>query len=109
MKWFRANVPIIAGPLGARESKSMRTLNEEAPSQGAEAGPALMISIKELAKLLKLSTRHLERMDCVGRIPEPIRFGRTKRWLLSEINAWMAAGCPDRDSWQAMKEVSSDN
>ncbi|OWY71575.1 hypothetical protein B7486_07760 [cyanobacterium TDX16] len=87
----------------------MPKLTERAPSRGAEGAPALMISIRELASILKLSTRHLERLDCVARIPEPIRFGRAKRWLLSDINAWIAAGCPDRDSWQSMKEVSSDN
>lgn len=39
-----------------------------------------------------------------GRIPAPcFRLGRSPRWRRAEIDAWMAAGGPPRDEWEAMR------
>lgn len=60
------------------------------------------INTKELAKMLSVSVRHIERQDSAGRIPRPIRIGRSKRWRTDEITAWLEAGCPDRVTWESM-------
>ncbi len=57
-----------------------------------------MIDVRELAKLLRISTRHVERSDAAGLIPAPIRLSRSKRWRLDEIKRWLTAGAPDRES-----------
>jgi len=75
----------------------MRLHNEET------GATALAIDTRELAELLHVSKRHLERMDASGRLPKPIRLGRAKRWLTSELEAWLEAGCPDRRTWLATK------
>lgn len=60
----------------------------------------------ELAKQLGISERHLWAMLAEGRLgPQPLAFGRAKRWNVAEVQAWLAAGAPTRDVWQA-RQVS---
>ena len=36
-------------------------------------------------------------------MPRPTQIGAKKVWLISEIRAWVAAGAPDRSTWEALK------
>ncbi len=63
----------------------------------------LAVASRELARLLGVSVRHVERMDASGRLPRALRLGRAKRWSLQEIRAWLAAGCPGRGAWREKK------
>ena len=48
-----------------------------------------------LQKLLKVSSRTLDRMIDDGRLPTPIELGpRTRRWKSCEIQKWIEDGCP---------------
>ncbi|MBX3412419.1 MAG: helix-turn-helix domain-containing protein [Pirellulales bacterium] len=53
-----------------------------------------MITVDELATILGLSKRTIWRLLSAGEIPKPIRLGGSTRWVLAEIEAWIAAGCP---------------
>lgn len=35
-----------------------------------------------------------------GKIPQPIRVGRSTLWRYLELRAWVNAGCPDRETWE---------
>lgn len=76
-------------------------------AQGRQASPSgiaeLCLNIKQLAAVLGVSSRHIERLDSSGQLPKPLRLGRAKRWRTSEIGAWLEAGCPDRQAWRAMR------
>jgi predicted DNA-binding transcriptional regulator AlpA len=54
----------------------------------------LLIDISALSKLLSRSVSALERDQAAGRLPPPVRIGGSKRWKLTAIEAWVAAGCP---------------
>jgi predicted DNA-binding transcriptional regulator AlpA len=56
-----------------------------------------------LAIRLQRSVQSLQRDDHAGRIPRGFRIGRSRRWLISEIEDWLAAGAPPRDEWESMK------
>lgn len=60
----------------------------------------LAITASEVAALLGVSRAHVWRLNAAGRLPEPVRLGKAVRWLRSEIEAWLAAGAPDRDTWR---------
>lgn len=62
--------------------------------QPAEASEPLLITAAELARLLKISTRTLWRLQSAGRLPAPVRFGGTVRWRQDEVRNWIAEGCP---------------
>ena len=67
-----------------------------------DVGPAipLALSADELADKLGVSLRHVRRMDSAGLLPRPIRLGRSVRWPVETIQAWVAAGAPDRQRWE---------
>ncbi|MBX7165916.1 MAG: hypothetical protein K1X74_06165 [Pirellulales bacterium] len=71
-------------------------LNQPADVLGAD----LLICADELATILKVSKRTLWRLLSGAKLPQPLHIGRSPRWRLTEINAWIAAGCPDRATWQ---------
>lgn len=63
----------------------------------------------ELAELLGVSERHVQRLDAAGKIgPRAIRLGRSKRYVLdgpNGIKAWLGAGAPDRREWEARQRM----
>ena len=67
------------------------------------AGETLLLQRRRLAELLAVSTRTFDRMQSAGLIPRPVELrGKTKRWSRTEIDAWIAAGCPPRAKWDVM-------
>ena len=60
-------------------------------------------SAAELAARLGVSLRHVRRMDSAGMLPRPVRLGRAVRWSADDLDAWLAAGAPDRRAWESGK------
>ena len=65
----------------------------------------LAISAGELAEQLGVSLRHVRRADSAGLVPKPIRIGRSVRWPVDEIRAWLKAGAPDSKRWEQTKQA----
>ena len=63
---------------------------------GPAAGPppGLLLTTDELAELLRVSRRAVERWAAAGRIPGRVQVGRVVRWRRIEVLEWIAAGCP---------------
>jgi predicted DNA-binding transcriptional regulator AlpA len=43
------------------------------------------------------------RLHAGGKVPRPNKLGGKTLWRVEELKRWIAAGCPDRASWQAME------
>lgn len=63
----------------------------------------LAFSAADLARRLDVSLRHLRRLDSAGKLPKPIRLGRSVRWPVAEVENWLRLGGPDRETYEAMK------
>jgi len=70
----------------------------------------LLLSAKEAAQLLGVSRSSFYSLLSSGRIgPVGIRFGRSVRWSVEEIRAWILAkdhrtgSLPNRDKWLALQ------
>ena len=61
---------------------------------------------KTFGQRLSLSKRQIFRLNSYGKIPASIRIGGAVRWSAQECSDWLAAGAPDRKTWQALKEVA---
>jgi predicted DNA-binding transcriptional regulator AlpA len=61
---------------------------------------------KTLAAFLGRGEMSLHRDMNLGRIPAGFRVGRSQKWLKSEIQAWVEAGAPPRDEWEAVKKAA---
>jgi prophage regulatory protein len=64
----------------------------------------LLVSHRRAAKLCGVSGPTWHRRVAAGDIgPEPVRLGGRVLWRLEELERWVAAGCPDRRTWQALQ------
>ena len=66
------------------------------------ASDSWLLSAGDTAKLLNISPRHLAKLHAAGKLPTPVRLGRSVRWRADELRDWLAAGCPPRDRWNAL-------
>jgi excisionase family DNA binding protein len=55
---------------------------------------SLMLSIQDVAELLKCSDRHIANMRNEGRMPPCIKLGTLVRWPRKTIEEWIVGGCP---------------
>lgn len=53
-----------------------------------------MGDVKLVSKMMDCSTRHVYRLSDAGKMPRPVKLGALCRWNLTEIEAWISAGCP---------------
>lgn len=53
-----------------------------------------LLTVGEVAKRLRIGQRTVYRWADRGRIPRPLKLGALVRWRQSEIEEWIAAGCP---------------
>lgn len=74
-----------------------------APSQPLSSVP-LLLDAQAAAAALAISIRTLRAWDSSGRLPAPRRIGRMTRWDAAELRAWVAAGCPRREEWVALRD-----
>lgn len=56
--------------------------------------PPLLLDLPGLVRLLGRSRASIARDVTAGRLPAPVRIGRSVRWRHAEVAAWVAAGCP---------------
>jgi predicted DNA-binding transcriptional regulator AlpA len=62
-------------------------------AQPLESLSRRLIDAKEVGRLLGCSWRHVLRLADEGLLPWGCKLGRLRRWDLSEIEAFIAAGC----------------
>lgn len=76
--------------------------NKEERIQKLENAPALTANAAQVARMLGVSVRQVWRLHATGRLPRPIRLGNCVRWRRAEIEAFVAAGCPNAEQWELL-------
>jgi hypothetical protein len=73
-----------------------------------EQGGILMLDAKGMAEFLGVEANKVHQPVYTDRIPLPGRLGigKTCRWSVLELLAWVAAGCPRRTQWIKMRGSS---
>jgi len=65
-----------------------------------------MLSAQAVAKKLSLSKRAVFRMRSAGLICSPVKVGAGAiRWRQSDIERWIALGCPSKSEFEARRDV----
>lgn len=62
-----------------------------------------------VARLLQISVRQVWRLHSLCQLPRPVRLGACVRWRVDEIKAFVAAGCPSREEWEAIQTKGGQN
>lgn len=73
------------------------------PAADPAALPPLLVRRRAAARLCGLSPASWDRLASAGRTPAPIRLGSAVLWSVEELRDWIAAGCPDRRTWEALR------
>jgi excisionase family DNA binding protein len=72
----------------------------ETAAVSVEPVERLLVDVKEAAKALGISARHLAGLHSSGRLgPLPMKLGRRRLWRFDELKSWVEAGCPQREKW----------
>jgi hypothetical protein len=51
-----------------------------------------------------VSAKAIRRMHAAGKLPNPVLIGsRSLRWLRATLVEWLALGCPDRHTFEAVR------
>lgn len=61
-----------------------------------------VLTVDELALLLRRGVRTIWRMDKDQKIPAARKLGRAKRWSKREVDLWWQWGCPDRKKFNRL-------
>jgi len=69
--------------------------------------PALTVNAKQASAMLNVSVRQLWRLNSTGGLPRPIRLGHCVRWRRAELEAFVQAGAPTREKWEAIRHDSN--
>ena len=56
--------------------------------------PAAMLTVEEVAAILKCSPRTVYRLADAGKVPPPCRLGALVRWPANVVQSWISEGCP---------------
>lgn len=56
----------------------------------------ILLTAKQVAVALQVSTRTLWRMLASGQLIKPLKIGRSVRWRKQELLEWIGKGCPQR-------------
>ena len=83
----------------------LRALPGELPADPAAA--PLVVDARRLALLLGSGLRSVRTWDAAGKLPAPVRIGGRVVWRVDEIRAWLAAGAPDRSTWESIRKCAS--
>lgn len=68
----------------------------------SSAAPAA-IGLVETSTRMGISSRSWRRLVDAGLAPQPVRLGRRVLWRVDELDAWLAAGCPSIEQWEAQQ------
>lgn len=54
----------------------------------------VLLTIRELAAILKISQRSIWRLVSSGKLIQPLHIGGSIRWRQDEVLKWIEKGCP---------------
>ena len=73
---------------------------KEATKDNLTTPDVLLVSYKDVCKMLSVSTNHFFGLRETGRFPvRPIRLGRSVRYNRHQVEDWIASGCSQ--GWRA--------
>lgn len=74
--------------------------DSEVLAKGKNSEEPLTLDSEAAAQLIGVGRTTLWKLYAIGNLPHPIRLSeRVVRWRRVELEAWVSAGCPNRDKW----------
>jgi prophage regulatory protein len=67
-----------------------------------------LLRARDAATLCGIGLATWWRWDAAGKMPRGVKIGGARLWSRTELLAWIEAGCPERDEWEAIKVTQKD-
>lgn len=87
-------------PLQLHDSPSPQ---EENSPPAAPAVEALLVGADVAGPMCGRSEASWWRDHAAKRIPAPVKLGGRTLWRVEELRRWVEAGCPGRQTWEALQ------
>ncbi len=65
----------------------------------------LVFDSGDMCRVLATSPASLARLRAAGKLPRAFKLGGKLAWRAAEVRAWVAAGMPELNEWEAKKEA----
>ncbi|MFO0848328.1 MAG: hypothetical protein U0871_07200 [Gemmataceae bacterium] len=62
-----------------------------------------LLTRRELANVLRISTRTLDRLRAAGLVLDPLPGPGHPNWEAGEVGDWLKAGRPSADAWRRLR------
>ena len=85
------------------ESQLQKKTRDNVETEGTAR---LALTAEQVAQVMGISRSHVWRLHSSGHLPCPVRLGRAVRWDRKTLEAWLEAGGPPRDRWEARRHPS---
>jgi predicted DNA-binding transcriptional regulator AlpA len=69
----------------------------------ADLPEALLVPDTVAARMASVGRSTWWRLHAAAKTPAAVKLGRSVRWNRAELEAWIAAACPCRREWEAIK------
>lgn len=66
-----------------------------ADEQKFQTGEPSLLTVRDVARWLRISTRQVWRLLSGGKLPRPLRLGGAVRWQGEELRRWLSERCPE--------------
>jgi predicted DNA-binding transcriptional regulator AlpA len=71
----------------------------------SSATTPIAVAAAQAATMFGISRAQWWKLHAMGKVPMPIYLGtKAPRWRVDELRAWVAAGAPDRQTWERTKD-----
>jgi len=70
---------------------------------------ALMLTTADAAKLCGVTIKRWRTWNALGKIPSPLRIGKSLFWKRDDLVRWIGADCPNRKHWTVFLERKDRN
>lgn len=98
---------ILADQLNAAYAAGKAAAEPSAATVAAVSTPATMpplaVPAEAAARLCGCRRGKWYALHAQGLVPNPVHVGKRPLWRVAELDAWMQAGCPNREDWEAHK------
>jgi predicted DNA-binding transcriptional regulator AlpA len=76
--------------------------------KASQTDASILIDSRDFARLLRVSLRHVTRLDRDALCPRALNIGRRcKRWKKATVESWLSLGCPPRDKFEQLVLTSA--
>jgi predicted DNA-binding transcriptional regulator AlpA len=66
-----------------------------------------LVTLADIGAMIRISRSKIYDLKSSGQLPRCIKIGRSVRWRLRDIEAWINAGCPSQERFESLRKAGA--